>query len=71
MAHASERVFKDIIRHLPALRYSLGLVESPVNAEVDSALTVLFFSLRKPIESARQEGPDLTIITYRHPVEFI
>jgi len=52
VVHASERVFKNIVRHLSALRYSLRLVEGPVNAKVDSALAVLFLRLREPFESA-------------------
>ena len=71
VVHASERVFKDIACHFSALRYSLRLVESPVNAKVDSALSVFFLSLGEPVESAGHEGPDLTIIAYRHAVEFI
>ncbi len=45
VVHASERVFKDIVRHLSALCYSLGLVESPMDAKVDSALAILFLRL--------------------------
>ncbi len=51
--HWSERVFKDIIRDASALRYPLGLIEAPVDPKIDSALTVLFLSLREVPETAR------------------
>lgn len=41
-----ERSLENQMPDLPPLRYRLGLVELPVYAQVDSALTVLFFSLR-------------------------
>lgn len=43
--HGCERVFKNKIRHSPALRYPLDLIEAPVDSQVDSALAVLFLSL--------------------------
>ena len=52
-AQPLERVFKDVIRHAPALGYALGLVEAPVNPKIDSALAILFLSLRKVPETAR------------------
>ena len=71
VVHSSERVFKDKVRHFSALRYSLRLVEGPVNAKVDSALSVFFFCLGELVESAGHEGSDLTIIAHRHAVELI
>ena len=36
-----------IVGHAPALRDALGLVEGPVDTEIDAALPVLFFSFRE------------------------
>lgn len=43
--HWSECVLEHVIRHALTLRDSLGLIERPVNAQVDSALSVLLLGL--------------------------
>jgi hypothetical protein len=40
-----ESVLEDVLRYAPALGDPFGLVERPVDAEVDPALAVFFFSL--------------------------
>src|SRR4030095_6088944 len=42
-----ERVLEHVIRHTPALSYTLGLVKRPMDTEVDAALAVLFLGLRE------------------------
>ena len=40
-----ESVIEDVIRDLPALRDPFGLVEGPVNPEINPALAILLFRL--------------------------
>ena len=40
-----EHVVKDVVADAPALRDRLVLVEPPMNAQIDPALTILIFSL--------------------------
>jgi hypothetical protein len=47
LAPRQERVLEHVIRHAPALGDPLGLVERPVNAEVNTTLTVFFLGLGK------------------------
>ena len=48
-----ERVAEDVSGDAPALGDALGLVERPVDAEVDAALAVLLLRLRERCEAAR------------------
>ena len=52
-AQRPERVREHVVGHAPALRDALGLVERPVDAEVDAALAVLLLGLRERREAAR------------------
>ena len=67
----NESVLEHVIRHLPALGDSLGLVEGPVNTEIDSALAIFFFSLRERGETARQERAHIAIVAGRGSVELV
>ena len=42
-----ERVVEDVIGDASALRDALSFVERPMNAEINSALTIFFFRLGK------------------------
>ena len=57
----------DVVGDAPALRDALGLVERPVDAEIDAALAVLFLRLRQRCEAARQRAgarcPSLSSVT--------
>ena len=44
----TERVIVNVVRYAPTFRNSFGLVESPVDSQIDTALTVLLLGLRKP-----------------------
>src|SRR5947208_7404986 len=44
-SHRPECVGKDVVRHSATLRAAFGFIEDPMNAEVNSALTVFFFCL--------------------------
>jgi hypothetical protein len=64
-------VVENIVPDAPALCNAFRLVESPVNAEVNAALAVFFFRLRKRGKSARKEGTHDSVIAPRQPVEFV
>ena len=43
----NERMLEHVIRHAPTLGNTLGLVKRPMDTEIDTALAVLFLSLRE------------------------
>ena len=69
--HRKKRVRKHVIRHATPQGNSLGLVERPVNPEINPALAVFLFRLRKRGEAARYEWAHTAAIVARHSVEFI
>ncbi len=69
--HRKKRVRKNVIRHATPQGNSLGLVERPVNPEINPALAVFLFRLRKRGEAARYEWAHIAAIVARHSVEFI
>src|SRR6185503_9890993 len=66
-----ERVGEHVVGHAPALPDALGLVERPVDAEVDAALAVLLLGLGQGREAARQERPHLAVVAHRLAVELV
>src|SRR5206468_11167671 len=66
--HRHKRVLEHVVRHTPALSDARGLVERPVDAEVDSALPVLFFGLRKRGETACDKRTRAPIVVPGHAV---
>jgi hypothetical protein len=50
--HRNKRVGKYVSPHAPSLGDTFHLVEGPVNAEINSALTVFLFRLRKRREAS-------------------
>src|SRR5438445_1943363 len=50
-----EHILEDMIADAPAQRDAFRLVEPPVDAQIDSALAVLIFSLGKRRETAREQ----------------
>src|SRR5437879_6065140 len=50
-----EHVVEDIVADAPAQRDAFRFVEPPVDAQIDSALAVLIFSLGKRRETAREQ----------------
>jgi hypothetical protein len=47
-----------------------GLIERPMDAEIDPALAIFYISFGKRSESGRQERPDIAGAVLGHPVEF-
>jgi hypothetical protein len=70
-AHEAQRVVKDVIGDAPALGDALGLVEAPVDAEVDAALAVFLLSLRERVEGAQDERAHRAVVGAGDAVVFI
>src|SRR2546422_9945114 len=70
-ALANERVLEHVIRHATALGDRLGLVERPVDAEIDATLTVLLLGLGERREAARNERAHGSLVVLSHAVEFV
>src|ERR1043165_9672944 len=66
-----ERVVEHVIAHAPAQSDTLGLVELPVDAEIDSALAVLFFSRGKRREATGDEGAHVSVVAPGNAVKFV
>ena len=66
-----KNVIKNIVGDSLTLRNTLGFVEAPVNAEIDSTLPVLFFRLRQVGEMPRHVRPHVTIAIFSYTIEFI
>src|SRR5215813_8469226 len=66
-----EGVLEDVIRHAPALVNPLGLVKRPVDAQLDTALPVLFLSLGERREAAGQQRAYVPAVVLRLPVELV
>src|SRR4029453_13783187 len=64
-------VLEDLVRYLPTQRDPFGLVEGPMDAEIDSALAIFFFSLGEGCEAARQKRPHVAIVAACYPIEFV
>ena len=61
-AHRLEGVVEHVVGDAAALGDALGLVERPVDAEVDAALAVLLLGLRERGEAAREERPHVAVV---------
>src|SRR2546430_8622058 len=71
VALGTESTIENVVRYPAALGDAFGLVECPVNAEVDAALAIFFFSLGKRREAAGHVRTRLPIIPFRDAVEFV
>src|SRR2546428_5330559 len=69
--HWHKSVLEDEIPRAPALGDTLGLVEGPVDTEVDAALAVLFLGLGERREATRGERAHVPLVVSRHAVEFV
>src|SRR2546425_5526537 len=69
--HWHKSVLEHEIPRAPALGDPLGLVEGPVDTEVDAALAVLFLGLGERREATRGERAHVPLVVSRHAVEFV
>src|SRR5262249_54285503 len=66
-----ERICKHIVCHSLALGYPFGLIERPVDAEVDSALAVFFFGLRERGKVAYEKWTTIPFVVSRQAIELV
>src|SRR5437660_9423016 len=60
-----------MVGHAAALGDTFALVESPMNAEIDPALAVLFLRFRQGPELPRHKRSHVSLAIERHTVEFV
>ena len=70
-ADRGKGVVEDVIGDATALGDALGLVERPVDAEVNAALAIFFLSLGKGGEAARHVGTQVAVVVFGVAVEFV
>ncbi len=66
-----ENAVHDVVGHLPPLEDALGLVEAPVDAQINAALAVLILGLGKGLKTARHVRSDVALIVLGNTVELI
>ena len=71
VADGKKGVVEDVIGDVAALGDGRGLVELPVDAEVNPALAIFFFSLRESGEAARHERTHVAGVVFGNAVEFV
>ena len=64
-------VVEDVIGNATALGDALGLVERPVDTEINATLAVFFLSLGKGSEAARHIGTQVAVMVFGVAVKFI
>src|SRR5260370_16156073 len=66
-----ESVIEYVIAYPATLGDAFGLIEGPMNAEINPALAILFFSLRQIRKTARSIRTDVSVIIASLPIEFV
>src|SRR6186997_483006 len=66
-----EGVREHVVGHLPAVRDARGLVEAPVDAEIDPALAVLLFGRGERRERAWRVRAYVAVVVSRDAVELV
>src|SRR5207248_11603141 len=62
---------EDVVCYSPALGNTCSLVEVPVDAEINPALTIFLFGLRQGRKAARHIGTNITLVIFGCAVEFV
>src|SRR5947209_15796173 len=70
-ADGREGVIEDVIGDVAALGDSCGLIERPVDAEINPALAVFFFGLGEVRKTARHVGTRIAGVVFGHSVKFV
>src|SRR5256714_11851188 len=60
-----------MVGHAAALGDTFAFVESPMNAEIDPALAILFLGLRQRSKLPRHQWSHVSLSVERHAVEFV
>jgi hypothetical protein len=71
VVYRSERVLEHVIRDAPSLFNPLGLVERPVDTEVDAALAVFVLGLGERRKMTQDEWTYVTVVVECHVVELV
>src|SRR5215471_9757456 len=71
VADGQEGVVADVVGDDAALGDGRGLIELPVDAKINSALTVFLFRLGESGEAARHQWPHIAGVVFGHAVEFV
>jgi hypothetical protein len=66
-----EAVRENAIGNALALGATFSLIETPMDAEINAALAVLFFGLRKTGETPRHVGAHLALVVSGYPIKFV
>jgi hypothetical protein len=69
--HRKKRIRKHVVGHPPPLSDAFCLVERAVNTEINSALAVFLFRLRKRGKAACYKWPHIAAVVARESVEFV
>src|SRR4029077_3602633 len=69
--HGKKRVGKHVSPHAPSLGDTFHLVERPVNAEINSALSVFFFRMTNRREAPRYDWARVAAVVTCHAVELV
>jgi len=64
-------VIEYVIGYASTLSDSGSLVEAPMNAEVNSALTIFFFGLREAGKTAGHVGANVAVVVFGDTIEFV
>ena len=59
---------EDVVCYFPALGNAGGLIEVPMDAEIDTALTIFFFRLRQGRKTPRHVWTNIAIVILGHAV---
>src|SRR5437667_7198496 len=71
LADRREGVVENVVSDVAALGDRLGFIERPVDAEINPALAVFFFRLRKIRKTARHVGTHVAGVVFGQAVEFV
>ena len=70
-ANRPKSVIEDVIGYMSTLTDSGGLVEVPMDPEINSALTIFFFGLRQTRKTARHVGTNVAVGIFGYAIEFV
>ena len=62
---------EDVVCYPPALGDACGLVEVPVDAEINPALPIFLFGLRQGRKAARHVGTNISVVVFGYAVELV
>ena len=70
-ANRPKSVIEDVIGYMSTLTDAGGLIEVPVDAEIDAALPIFIFGLRQTRKTAWHVGSNIAVVVFSYAIEFI